>query len=388
MRGDLMNARVILIAVILALLIIGGGAYWAYDWFSTIYAPAIEMQEAQQKTQTVFAQQTAQEATQYAYGTQTLDAEISFCTQTAQAVFSQQTQMSLNQESTHAAVMTMTAQPTVTPEIKMTCDARVINDNSLLNTVPGYSQYLDEILYLNDGDRITVDGMILGSEWYHVNYDDQVGFMQSKNVLFIDPKCSVGFYDLHFMANWLKSGWHLLVEDNFASNEYIWLKKDGNVQFTPTLYRQRGFLRIVSDGEAQIFSTPKLRKASFSTVQIHVNYSSYPSLKDGYFGFRFYEEDDSYHELRFNRIECTYSGFENSRNIFTNNVKKEVCNDIYYDLIITIVPSGTIEITINGKPYGPVPFIDADQDLSISDIYFVVSGMTAEINYVIVSAPK
>lgn len=239
-----MDKRPVIIIIFLLLFIFGIVALIGINWFTNTFQPALETKQVIQATQEFYASKTAQEATQFFNATKTMETGNLFASQTAQALIIMQTETAMAKTAAYNAEMTQTAIPTSTPEILVTCIARVINDNSALNPVPSRSNYPAKVIFINEQDKVTVNSLVKGSNWVHVSYQEHTGFMNRSNLL-IDADCQPNVYDLHFLAGWLKPNWKVLVEDTFTTNEHVWLLQESGEQLVPQMHPQHSFCRLM-----------------------------------------------------------------------------------------------------------------------------------------------
>ena len=369
-----MNRKPVWIAIVVAIGILSLGYFLSMQWVDNEYHPGMATKQAEQITQTLNYQETLQQSTANANQTQTAEAKQA-------AIWAQETQI--------AAIATMTAAPTPTPDLSTGCEASVIETKTLLNQNPGLANNQDDNLRIPYGARLLVDGRMSETNWVHVNFEGQKGFVQAKDIKFSDPNCVAPLYELNFLAGWLNPASKLILEDTFTANQKIWMSKDGTEQLLPESNAEEGaYLRILVEKQEAVFSTTDLQNKDISAFDLHLNLDIYRLFTEGFWGLRFFDNDQSYYQLQFYPNICTYALYENSNLAFSGKVDKKACSGLLYDLGVSVNSKQEFIFSINGFQYGPTKLTSKQNSAFNGSIYLLVNDLGVDFNYIVVTAPK
>ncbi len=387
-RGVSMNRTPVTISIILSLFIVIGGASYAYRYMTKEFLPwqaenqvviaASNTAQAVLETATASAVQANQTATASAVAVEQ--------TATAEAIAANQAETALAISSNQTA--TAAYLPTATPDNLTKCDAVAKGGN--LSPVPGASNPPKGLVAVPANSPVIVDGRLRDSYWVHVNFNGDSGFMATNLLDYKDRNCAPSVEDLSFWAGWLEPDRRVLVDDTFASNQYQWFRKndDGSDIAILASGNTESTLAVSATGKEVVFSTDMLRLAAVPTFKLHT-FVTFRKMYEGgsYLGIRFYDDNNTFYQIRFYPVQCKYSIYENENESFPQKLEESICRNPNYSLMVSVDTDHNINLNINGvDKLAQIPNL---QGLNIAGgISFTAYKIDADFNYIVVTAPR
>ncbi len=324
--------------------------------------------------------------TQYAYATSTrvMDYQQRTATATQALAYQRQTQTQVSW------AITATAAPTSTPMLQKTCAATVGKFEALLYAQPGIDPNTNSSSLIPSGQPLVIDGLIEDKAWVHVNYEGKQGFTQLENLTLENPDCQPEVFDIHFLSNYLiDRDWRLVLEDGFFRNQVLWFTDEGTGEVFTDTTGPEAVLDVPAFGSRKVVSTEKLTTREFRAFETILNLEVIKQDSKGYFGLRFFEKDGAFDELRINLYTCTYTLYENDRELFIENFDPQLCGlNEHFQIRIRVDEDATLTITMNGETAGPMQLNVGTNQQKAGSIKFVFYNVGTKLNFVVVTAPK
>lgn len=380
-----MNRTPVYYALGISVAIILLGLAQANRYVTKVYEPTKTAMQGTFAARTALAYDslTAQSATQVIEAQQTVNSV------NATALMADTIRMTEVQQLTQNAMSTALAQPTITPDLGSGCEAFVDGNLQLMLARPGlFNGSKNTATPLPENSLVLVDGKLRDRAWVHVKFGEQTGFMRIEALKFKDSNCKPSVADLHFLATLLDQGWLVLVDDTFAANQYRWARLDNNEQIRSNSSGSESVLSVPANNQDFIFSTNVLNAAQLSAFKLFTNFKTQYSSVGSYVGFRFYENKESFYQLRFYPTECSFSVYEDDNEVFTSALPIQACTDRYYVLEMSFDADHYLELNINGVENGPIKIDDLEDGSLKGGINLSVHNLGMEFNYLVVTAPR
>jgi hypothetical protein len=390
------NKIPVIIAIILSAIVLGIGALIANQYVHNDYWPAMDANQTKIAMQITQTEENARYTASSNSATQTFVSLASLATQSADITFQIAAQTMAAQQTAISFQTTETARPSPTPNQITTCEA-VITGAHLISPVPGWLEKAEGAAEGPSDNKVTVDGRLSDPQWVHIKTSKQNGFIRVSNLNFDDPSCKPSVADLSYLAQWLKPDWRVLVDDTFApnQNQYIWFRQDNNIQIETKglnsgLYES--YLPVSANNQELVFSTDELLSSQVSDFNLFTYFVVTGNKPNGNsnIGFRFYENNDSFYQLRFflSKDVCAYSIYEDAEKVSGSSLPPSICPASWYALMLSFDDGHNLSFSINGIKYGSIKIKDP-QDLFVNGgISLSLQNLAGNFNYIVVTAPR
>jgi hypothetical protein len=314
-------------------------------------------------------------------------------TQVAEAAQTQSFYAGATQTQQYNEILSLT--PTPTPQL-VSCQAKVTDkDGAKFSDIPGYYYNPSSKVTIPSGSALTVDGYLPDSNFVHVIYNEKPGFILRDALTFSDPLCNPLKTDLYFLAGWMSEWkWPVLVDDTFYTSRNLWSTYADNKsvqQIQIDVNQSDATLPVNALDQEVIFSTAILNTTNVSIFGLHTFvHVRQTGLENPYFGFRFFERDNSYYQIRLMPKSCTFQLLAGDKEIYFGNMKYAACADVYYSIKLSLDEDHILKLVVNGN--------ENELDLSnlsipldpesTGGISFMVNNAVIDYKYIVAAAPR